>query len=643
MRLIRHALEVARLEAALFRGFPKLRISVLGITLIPALYAFIYLMSVWDPASRTSELPAAIVNLDQGTEANGQRVNIGADLAQNLKEKHAFGFLDASDAEQAKLDVRHGKTLFALIIPADFSQKAMSAAAPGAGKVVVYASEGNNYAGAGFAKRFASELAHQVNETLNEKRWTVVLGTAASSADSLTRLRQGVAKLQDGARQLDHGVGLTHDGAGKLADGASKLAENVAALSEGTKQLSAGAQALQAKSPQAADLQTLKNGAAQLATAQADMQRGLGQLEDGALKLSAGAVQLRDQSKSIPLVGAKVAAGAGQLADGAAQLQTGLHTATDNQAKMTTAAQSLSKGVEHMADGFAAYSAGVGTLASKFPPDAKLDELAGGGATLAHAARQLNDGMGQLRKGTGQLALGLDTLATSLPNGVTGLTGTAEGLATSVEPQVEIDAPVKNNGMGFAPNFIPVALWLGAVMTAFIFHLRRLPQAAQGRSPGALLVGKMMVLGSINLAQTVCVLLMSAFLLGIHPAHMAGLALTMVVASWTFMLIILGLVRTFGDAGKAIALILLILQLSSAGGTLPIELTNDFFRTVSPWVPFTWAVKAVRASAFGAYGSEWGAALAVLAAFGTVAFAVATFVGRWKFVPPAEHRPAMDI
>lgn len=643
MRLIRQALDVARLESALFRHFPKLRASVLGITLIPALYAFIYLMSVWDPASRTSELPAAIVNLDQGATANGQPVNVGADLTQSLKAKRTFGFAEMTDAEQAKLDVRQGKTLFALIIPADFSQKALSAAEPGAGKVVVYASEGNNYAGAGLAKRFAAELAHQVNETLNEKRWAAVLGSAASSADSLDRLREGVGKLQEGTRQLDNGLRQAHQGAGKLADGSVTLSDNIKALTEGVKQLGAGAQALQAKSPATADLQALKSGAAQLAEAQVEMQRGLGQLEGGANKLSVGAGQLRDQSKSIPLAGTKVSAGAGQLADGAAQLVGGLHTANEGQTKLTSAAQSLSQGVNRTADGFAAYSAGVGTLAARFPTQGKLDELASGGVTLSQSLRQLDGGMNQLTTGAGQLALGLDTLARSLPSGVTGLSGTAQGLATSVEPSIELDAPVQNNGMGFAPNFIPVALWLGAVMTAFIFHLRRLPEAARGRSPVALLMGKMTVLGSINLVQTAFVLLMSAFLLGIHPAHMAGLALSMVVASWTFMLIILGLVRTFGDAGKALALILLILQLSSAGGTMPIELTNDFFRAVSPWLPFTWAVKAVRASAFGAYGSEWGAALGVLAAFAVVAFVVATFVGKWKFVPPAEHRPAMDI
>ena len=82
------------------------------------------------------------------------------------------------------------------------------------------------------------------------------------------------------------------------------------------------------------------------------------------------------------------------------------------------------------------------------------------------------------------------------------------------------------------------------------------------------------ILGSLNLIQAACVFGMSALLLHMHPAHAAGLAMTMVVAALTFMLIILLLVRVFGDAGKAVALILLIPLRSSAGGVTPIELTS---------------------------------------------------------------------
>lgn len=643
MKLIKNALQVARLEAALFRHYPKLRLSVLGIMVIPALYAFIYLMSVWDPASRTAQLPALVVNLDRGAEVRGQAVHLGADLATSLVKKHAFGFREAADAALARRDVREGRVLFALIIPPDFSAQAMGAAAAGAGKLQVFASEGNNYAGAGFARRFAVEVGHQLNETLNEKRWEAVLGVAAGSADGLARLRQGVAQLQAGAAALDAGLGQAQAGAARLGTGVGQLSDGVVQLGDGVKQLGAGARTLDSKKPAAADLQPLKSGALQLVDGHAALQKGLLQLEAGAGKLVDGAGQLKDQSKGIPLVGAKVAAGAGQLADGASQLREGLRSAAEAEGKLGAGAQGLSKGVDQLADGFVAYGAGVSVLASKFPPDTRLDELAAGSQAAAGATRELDSGLARLKAGAAQLRAGLVTLGSALPAGVPGPEGTARGLAASVEPEIQIDAPVANQGQGMAPNFIPVALWLGAVMTAFIFHLRRLPEAASGHGRATLLLGKMGILGSINVAQAALVLLMSAWVLGMQPIHLAGLALTMVLASLTFMLIILTLVRAFGDAGKAVALILLILQLSSAGGVMPVELTNSFFRTISPWLPFTWAVKAVRSSTFGAFGSEWASALGVLALFGLGAFTLCLFIGRWKFVPPQEHRPAMDI
>ncbi len=643
MGLFRNALRVAKLEAALFAQFPKLRISTLGIVLIPALYAFIYLMSVWNPNSHTAELPAAIVNQDRGTEVDGKALNLGNDLAHKLETGKTFAFRSMADAEQAQRQVRDGKLLFALIVPPGFSADAMGAASSGAGKLVVYISEGNNYAGAGIARRFATELGHQLNETLNEKRWEAVLGVAAGSADGLARLREGVARLQAGAAQLNGGLAQASDGSAKLAAGSGKLSEGVVLLTDGVKQLGEGARTLDSKKPATQDLQALKDGAMQLATGHVALQNGLSELQAGSVKLTDGAAQLRDETKGIPLVGGKVSAGAGQLADGAAQLHDGLVTAGKGEAQLSAGAQSLSKGVAQLTDGFGAYAAGVGTLASKFPAPAQLDELAAGGQAASDASKQLNAGLVQLKAGSVQLQAGLVTLAASLPQEVKEMAGTPQGLASSVAPDVVIDAPVKSQGQGFASGFIPVALWLGATMTAFIFHLRRLPEAAQAYSRTALLMGKMGVLGSINLAQAAAVFAMSALLLEVHPQHAVGLALTMAVASLTFMLVILALVRAFGDAGKAAALILMVLQLSSAGGMMPVELTNGFFRSISPWLPFTWAVRSVRASSFGAFGSEWASALGVLALFGLAAFVFCLFVGRWKFVPPQEHRPAMDI
>lgn len=643
MRLVRNAFAVARMEATLFSRFPKLRLSVVGIALIPAIYACIYLGSVLDPASQTAHLPAAIVNLDKGAQVGEQRVDLGADLVVALKAKKAFGYYDSTDEKAVRQDVRNGKSLFALIIPEDFSASAMSARAPGAGRLVVYASEGNNYTGAGFAKRFSSELGHQLNETLNEKRWATVLGVSASSADSLQRLREGVATLQQGATRLNEGLLAAKQASAKLAGGSTALSTGVSTLTEGVKQLHAGASTLASRSPAPEDLRRLSAGAAQLANGHVELRRGLAELERGNQRLIEGAEKMRDDTKDILLVGDRIAAGANELANGGKQLQAGLQAAGQAQGRLGDGAASLAKGVDQLTEGFGTYAANVNLLANKFPPDARLNELSAGAKTLGEGNTKLSAGVAELQSGSSLLASGLQTLAAALPASSPGLQGTPAGLANTVTPDIQIDAPVQNNGMGLAPNFIPVALWMGAVMTAFIFHLRLLPAGAEGHSRPALLLGKLTILGSINIVQALCVFGLTWLLLGLTPVHAAGLVLTMIVSSLTFMLVILVFVRAFGDAGKAMALILLVLQLSAAGGVMPVELTNDFFRAISPWLPFTWSIQAVRASAFDAFGGAWGQALAVLGAFTVVAFTLSLVIGKWRFVGPDEHRPAMDI
>ncbi|MET0334738.1 MAG: YhgE/Pip domain-containing protein [Rhizobacter sp.] len=642
MALVRSSLAVARLEATLFRRYPKLLLSVLGIVVIPAIYAYIYLGSVWDPAGHTINLPAAIVNLDKGARVGDQQVNLGTDLVETLKAKNVFGYYDAHDEQAARLDVRKGRSLFALIIPEDFSESAMAAQLAGAGKLVVYASEGNNYTGAGFAKRFAGELGHQMNETLNEKRWASVLGTTASSADNLQRLRDGVAQLNEGAGKLHNGLATARQGTAQLTHATAGLSGGVGTLTDGVKQLHAGAQTLNARSPKPDELRRLNEGAGQLVAGHNELQKGLLALEEGSLRLVQGAGTLREESEDIPFFGAKLSEGAGELAKGGDQLHDGLRAAHLGEIKLTEGASALAKNLGQLTDGFGTYAGGVSTLTSRFPADARLDELSAGGRAVNDASARLNAGLAELQAGSIQLVSGLQALASALPATDPKLEGTAEGLAHSIEPDVQIDAPVASNGMGLAPNFIPVSLWMGAVMTAFIFHLRRLPEEAAGHSRMALLLGKLGVLGSINIAQAICVLLMTWLMLGLQPVHAAGLALTMVISSLTFMLLILLLVRAFGDVGKAVTLVLLVLQLSAAGGVLPVELTNDFFRAISPGLPFTWSIQAVRASAFGAFGGDWGQALGVLAAFAVGAFALSLLI-KWRFVGRDEHRPAMDI
>lgn len=643
MGFFRSVWAIVQQEFTLFRRFPKLRISTVGVIVIPALYALIYLSSVRDPGAHTGELKAAIVNLDQGLDYRGQAVNMGQDIVATLKQKRTFGFIDYRIEEDAKRAVRQGDLGFALIIPRDFSANAVPGNEAAGGRLVMYVSEGNNYNGANLAKRFASELGHQVNINLNEKRWSLVLSTTTGSIDKVGQLRKGVASLKDGAHRLDEGLAKAESGSKSLASGADGVGNGVGQLTDGVKQLGAGLRTMDQQRPAAQDLAALKTGATELITGHAALGQGLQELQTGAQKLADGGGKLRDETKGIPIVGGRIAEGAGQLAAGATQLAGGLQGARTGQSQLAEGTQKLNAGVGKLTDGMTALGGSIHTAAGNLPPDSKLDELATGGRSVAGGARDLHNGLLQLKAGSRELTAGIDLLSQSLPGDINAPDGSARGLADSVEPALEIVAPVPNNGAGFAPNFLATSLWMGAVMSAFLFHLRRLPANAAEASRPARLMGKLSILSGIVVAQSAVVLLMTLFMLDLHIYRLAPFMLTLVLASLTFLLIIVALTRAFGDAGKAAALILLILQLSSAGGVLPVELSGGIYQTLSPWLPFTWVIKAFRASMFGAFDGIWFSSWLAIGLAGTLAWLSACYVGAWKFVGPDEHRPAMDI
>lgn len=150
---------IARAELAIVRRFPRILLAVVAVGVVPAIYALIYLTSVWDPAGHTADLPAAIVNQDRGVTYMARSVNVGEELTRTLLEKRAFGFRTMTDPEAARAEVRRGTLAFALLIPSDFSANAVPGTQRGAGQLVVYTSEGNNYSSAGLARRLRANSA----------------------------------------------------------------------------------------------------------------------------------------------------------------------------------------------------------------------------------------------------------------------------------------------------------------------------------------------------------------------------------------------------------------------------------------------------------------------------------------------------
>lgn len=599
----------------LFRRFPRLGLAALAIVLVPAAYALIYLSSVWDPNAKTSSLPVGIVNLDQGSVYQGRSSNVGVELAQELMRSGEFGFRAIEDADAARQGVRVGRLAFAVIIPSDFSASALPGTRPGGGKVVVVLSEGNNYAAAGIARRFAAELGHQVNEALNEQRWEQVLLSADGSGKSLDMLRAGMAQLRTGAKTYGEGL-VRYNGM-------------AAQLVTGFKQAGASARGMEPRLPAEAELKALRNGTQRLTQRQREMGDGLEQLQLGADRLTTGATQLQEETVGLPFVGEKIAQSAGELAAGGKQLSEGLGTAKDASTQLVRGAARIEEGAARLTEGMGALADNLRSLAERLPEDARLDAFARGGDELA--------------RGAARLSTGIELVASALPAAAGKLDGSARGLADSVEPVLEVLAPVPNNGSAFAPNMIAMALWLGAVMSVYLFNMHRLSEVHAQASPGAKSLGRHAVPALLVLLQTGLTVLVLRYGLGVVVPDYVSFGLIMLAAGQAFLAIVMLLLRALGEVGKLLVILLLTLQLAAGGGVMPIQLTADFFQVVHDWLPFSWVVKALRASLFGAYDNSWWQSWLEVVLIGLCALLLSSLVRNWKAVPAQDYRPAVEV
>ena len=641
--LLRQSRLLLRLEAPYFVGSAKTWLAVLAVALIPALYVVIYLSSVWDPGANSGALQVGLVNLDRGVVYREQTVNMGQELVAQLERTARFGYQRMDDADGARQQVRHGALAFAIIIPPDFSSNAVPGAEPGAGKLVVYASEGNSFEGARIAQLFAAELGHKVNESLNEQRWSLVLLNAAGSKDSVERLRQAASQLHTAADELGSGTSKAAIGAKSLSSSAARLSDGVAQLGAGVHQMGTGLRTLEAKRPRNSELTALNAGAEALAAGHQDLHQAMQNLQEGSQALNAGVAAFKQEADSSLLVRPAVRDNVTQLALGLYQLDSGLHSAGDGQQKLSEGAAQLSAGVGTLTGGVRAMNGALRTMVGKLPEDSQIDNLTEGASDLARASATLAQANDKASGASRALLDGTSLLVNALPAPLDAPQGSARGLANSVQPALEIEASVQNSGSGFAANIIPAALWLGAGIAAFLVNLRLLPTAARQFSPLARLIGKLALPAAVVLLQAALVLVTVFYVLHIKVVQPAALACTVVSAGLTFLLIVCALTRLLGDAGKALAMLFLAVQLSSSGGVLPVELSGTFFASMSPWLPITWVVHGLKASMFGAFDGAWQTSWYQVLLAGAAAALMATLVGRWRYVPRSALRPSFDL
>ena len=376
------------------------------------------------------------------------------------------------------------------------------------------------------------------------------------------------------------------------------------------------------ESAAAQKLSTLIDGVDKLDSGATAVAQGAGTLRDGITKLDSGAATLADGSAKLADGTGKVADGASILNNGASQLAEGTGELKNGTGNLHNGAQQLADGEKEAVDGQNKLHEGATTLQDG------SSQLADGTGKLNSSTGQIADGTGQLKDGTGQLSTGLQNGTRQIPNlNEEQQKDVASVMSSPVDLEHSSLANGRNYGEGMGPFFMCLALWIGGLM--LVQTLRPLNnRALASKAPTArIILGSWLPFGLIGIAQAVLMFAAVKFGLGFQMAHPWLAFLFLCFVATIFTLFIHGVVVFFGSPGKLIALIIMILQLITAGGTMPYETLPHAMRWMHDFFPMGYAVTGMRRLSYGINESSlmpimmylllWGAVGLVLGYLGT--------------------------
>lgn len=254
----------------------------------------------------------------------------------------------------------------------------------------------------------------------------------------------------------------------------------------------------------------------------------------------------------------------------------------------------LNEGAEKVAAGAKKLRAGLGTAKTGA---ADLDTGVG---KLKTGAGTLDEGMYKLVGGSGQLAGGLHDGAGQIPD--------YDRQDRDLRTQVMAD-PVKlaskdlhkapNYGTGFAPYFIPLSLWVGAMVAYMLIQPLNRRALAVGASAWRIALAGWLPVAALGVLQTVALMSVLHWAIGLEMVRAAGTVGFLCLVTACFAALVQWLNARFGAAGRILVLALLMLQLTSAGGTYPVQTSPGFFNAIHPFLPMSYVVEALHAAHHG--------------------------------------------
>ncbi|PAE08394.1 phage infection protein [Terribacillus saccharophilus] len=600
------------------------RIALIFLLIIPVIYASLFLGGYWDPYGHIEDLPVAVVNQDDGASMDGEEMHAGDDFIKELKKSKALDFDFVSD-QKAEDGLDDGKYYMKVTIPKDFSEKVTTLMddKPEQAELTYEVNPGKNFVAAQISssamEEMKTKLASSITKSYADSVFTSFHEVAAGlqdAGDGAGDLNKGITDEQSGMKDLQNGIGDVKTGASDLADGADQLAGAEGKLSDGIGslhtgasdlasglgQLDEGASSLQTNTDKVADgladwkaqsdklsdsQDSFTSGSEDLSKLVASYMKEHPELKDDKTfqQIAAASDQLADASAKLADGQQQLGEGADKLAGSEQKLADGMDTFNEKLGSAVSGADKLASGATDLNNGFNDYTEGFGSLQSG------ATQLASGTNELSDGAAQLDDGMSKLSDGSSELATSLQDAADKTSN-----IQSSDALTTMFADPVKLTekqlSDVPNYGVGIAPYFLSLALFVGGLMAANILPLgRRQDMQVSGTVQ---FFSKLTLVYVVAIVQAVILDLIFLFGFQVDVKSIPLFFLSSIIVSMTVMTIILTLVTLFGNLGKLLAIVLLVVQLATCGGTFPSELSVSALASVGQYLPMAHSLHSLQ-------------------------------------------------
>lgn len=542
-------------------------VVVMGLAVLPSLYAWFNILSNWDPygPESTSNIKVAVAYDDTGINISGMDINISTNIVEALKTNDTIGWVFTDSTDEAIEGVWSGDYYAALIMPADFSKDMVSFLADNMThpEIIYYTNQKKNAIAPKITDKAKTAVQQQVNATFISTLTEAIM-KSADVADNIGNKNKADSTLESGSDSMNNSLIDILIAKFQVINTQVVTFDNV--------------------------LSALSNI---MTTAQTSADTAKGISPDISGTFEGERAILNELNKTI---------GQSSLID-----------------------SSLFSTISHDIDAVSGYMNSISSIYNDMGYN--IDDF---NKSISQMGESINNTLVMVRNIEDNLNETTNKLVEFKNSGVYSLLQTAisfntDELASFISAPVAITTedlyPITNYGSAMSPFYSVLSIWVGALILVAIIHVKVHPFNGIKVNSVEAFFGRYITFFLIGQAQALLITLGDLFFIGIQCIHPFKFWFAAAFTSFVFTMITYSLTVAFENVGEAAAVVIMVIQVAGAGGTFPIQCLPAIYQAIYKYLPFTYAMDALRECVGGTYSwYYWKCILALLVYVGICLF-----------------------